>query len=142
MGSPEKDEEGRVWYPEMPERYFRFFDAENSPRLWTRSKSANRDQMNMCLSVLNKKMNRDENQRLWLTDVMDEFDLKYDAALPYPLARCMAVYKDELPEGVLTLGVYEDYNEYAWSSRESDNAKECSLILDMSMFHFCAYDED
>ena len=125
MGSPETDEN----------------DAENSPRLWTKSKACNRDQVRICLSTLNKRMERDENQRLWLTDVFDEFDLKYDADLPYPLARCMAVYKDELPDGVLTLGVYEPWNAEAWKG-ESDNAKECALILDMSMFHFCAYDED
>lgn len=141
MGAPETDESGELWCPEMPRRYFRFFDAENSPRLWSKSKACNRDQVRICLSTLNKRMERDENQRLWLTDVFDEFDLKYDADLPYPLARCMAVYKDELPDGVLTLGVYEPWNAEAWKG-ESDNAKECALILDMSMFHFCAYDED
>ena len=141
LGAPETDEEGELWYPEMPRRYFRFFDAENSPRLWTKSKAANRDQVKICLSNLNKRMDRDDNQRLWLTDVFDEFDLKYDADLPYPLARCMAVYKDELKDGMLTLGVFEPWNAEAWKG-ESDNAKECALILDMSMFHFCAYDED
>lgn len=147
MGKPEIDEDGELWYPEMPARYFRFFDQYNSPRLWTKSKAANRDQMRTCLAHLNRIMDEDGQQRIWLDKVMDEFDLKYDEDLPYPLARCMAVYKDELPEGpngerMLTLGVYDEFNHEAWSSENSDNAKECAVMLDFSMFHFCAYDED
>ena len=134
-------EAGGTWRCELPDGYFRYLDQYNT-NLWTKSRSHNRDTWMMCISNLQRRMERDEKHALTMDWVFDEFRFEYDDILPKGIARNLGVFMEELPEGQLynALGLDKEWNKEAlYGNRaRSDNAKDCPVVLDFSYFHFIA----